>query len=240
MAMTFKDLIPDVTKSCCQSARFTQTMFWKGCLKLSYVILINSKNVWALYEQENEKHNSKLTYQKLKTMVKKCMYQKIRARNFEARNDRIESGVPVEARSNGELINVCREQGECYRWKTKGQRTKGNVFSSRHDENKRGKALQSSSLAPRKGHRLKAQGNLSALKESKESSINGKKKDSAQEETPAVSATMRTNVESQRTHPLQPQNRRQKAKGKIFEREVSEVGVRLGRNLEDRAKTALV
>ena len=40
------------------------------------------KTVLALYEQEIEQHNSQPNYQKLKTMVKRCMEQKIRARNF--------------------------------------------------------------------------------------------------------------------------------------------------------------
>ena len=38
----------------------------------------------------------KLYYQKLKTMVKKCLDQKIRARNFETRNERIKTGALVK------------------------------------------------------------------------------------------------------------------------------------------------
>ena len=60
-------------------------------------------------------------------------------------------------------------------------------------------------------------------------------------ETHVVSATMRTNVENQRAFSLSLQNRRRKAMGtNKFEKSVSEVEVRLGRDLEDRAKTTLV
>ena len=87
----------------------------------------------------------------------------------------------------------------------------------------------------------KGKGNLSAVRGSKESAVNGKQRNSAQEETHVVFTTMRTNVESQRAHHLLLQNRRRKAMGKTFEKDsLSEVGVRLGRDLEDRAKTASV
>ena len=63
----------------------------------------------------------------------------------------------------------------------------------------------------RQEHLQKA--NRSALKGSRESAINGMQKDSAQEEIHVVSATMRTNVENQRAHPLLLQNRRRKSEG---------------------------
>ena len=55
-----------------------------------------------------------------------------------------------------------------------------------------------------------------ALKESKENAVNGKRKDSVQKETLAVSATMKVNVDKQRNRPLLLQNRRLKATGKIL------------------------
>ena len=83
----------------------------------------------TLYEQEFEQTNSQPNYQKLQTVVKRGMDQKIRARNLEARNERIDTGVPVKARSKG-----------C---------TKGITSSFRHDKNELGKETQSSSLAPK-------------------------------------------------------------------------------------------
>ena len=66
------------------------------------------------------------------------MDQKIRTRNFQARNERIETGVLVKTHN-----------GKCCQWKAKGQCTKGDACSFRHDESKSGKAAQSSSLAAR-------------------------------------------------------------------------------------------
>ena len=51
------------------------------------------KTVLAMYEQEINQDPSKPSYQKLKTMVKRHRHQKIRTRNFQARNERIETGV---------------------------------------------------------------------------------------------------------------------------------------------------
>ena len=53
---------------------------------------LNLAELDTLYEQEIEQYLSQPNCQKLKTMVKRCIDQKIRARNFEARNDRIETG----------------------------------------------------------------------------------------------------------------------------------------------------
>ena len=71
------------------------------------------KTVLALYEREIERHNLQPNYQELKTMVKRCMDQKIRARNFEGRNERIETGVTVKARCKRKPVSVDRKQREC-------------------------------------------------------------------------------------------------------------------------------
>ena len=49
------------------------------------------KNVLELYELEIHQKVSKPDYQKLKTMVKRSIDQKIRSRNIEARNEWIET-----------------------------------------------------------------------------------------------------------------------------------------------------
>ena len=65
-------------------------------------------------------------------------------------------------------------------------------------------------------YKLEVKGNLSALKESKENVVNGKRKDSAQKETLAVSATMKVNVEKTRNRPLLLQSRCLKATGQVL------------------------
>ena len=54
------------------------------------------RTVLAMYEQAINQDRSNPSYQKLKTMVKKRIDQKIRTRNFQARNERIETGVLVK------------------------------------------------------------------------------------------------------------------------------------------------
>ena len=101
---------------------------------------------------------------------------------FEASNERIETGAP--AKRKGKSVSVDGKQGECYQWKAKGQCTRGDACSFRHDENKRGKSPRSSLLF---------------------------------------------------------QNRRQSSMGKILRKEsLLEARVRLGRDIEDRAKATSV
>ena len=99
------------------------------------------KTVCALYEQEIEQHESQL-----KTMVKRCMDQKIRARNLAARKERIEMGAP--ANGNRKSVSVGKKTGEYHQWEAKGQCTRGEACNFCHDENERGKALQPSCPAP--------------------------------------------------------------------------------------------
>ena len=54
------------------------------------------KKILVTYEQAINQERSKPSYQKLKTMVKRQKDQKIRIRNFRARNERIEAGVLVK------------------------------------------------------------------------------------------------------------------------------------------------
>ena len=69
-------------------------------------------------------------------------------RNLKVRNERIETGVWVKT-PKGKIVSVDMKSGECYQWKAKGQCSKGDARSLRHDDSKRGKKTQSSSLAPR-------------------------------------------------------------------------------------------
>ena len=67
-------------------------------------------------------------------MVKRHADQKIRTRQFETGNERIETVVLVKTRK-GKHVSVESKQGECYVWIAKEQCTKGNACSFRHDEN---------------------------------------------------------------------------------------------------------
>ena len=56
---------------------------------------------------------------KLTTMVKRSVDQKLRLRNFDARNERIDIGAVVLSRRR--LSGVDRGHGVCYRWKAQEQ-----------------------------------------------------------------------------------------------------------------------
>ena len=162
MAMTFKDWIPDGDEVFVSIRKGPSDDMLERLYKAHIRESDQLNTVLASKEREIEQHESQPSHQKLKTMVKKCVDQKIRARNVEARNKRTENA------------------------------------------------------------------------------INGKHEGSAQKETLGVSAMMRTNVENRRARPLLLPIRRRKAIGKIIRKKsLSEVRVRPGRNLEDRAMTTL-
>ena len=93
------------------------------------------KTVLELYEMEIHQKISMPNYQKLKTMVKRSIDQKLRLRNFDARHGRIETGAVVKHRKG--LSGVEGGKGTCYQWKEKGQCSKGDCCSFRHESNDR-------------------------------------------------------------------------------------------------------
>ena len=74
-------------------------------------------------------------YQKLKTMVKRSIDLKLRLRNFDARNEKIEIGAVVTSRRGSSGI----ERGICHQWKAKGQCSREDQCSFRHESHDRAK-----------------------------------------------------------------------------------------------------
>ena len=72
-------------------------MFWKVCTK-SRRESDQLKTVLELYDMEMNQKISMPNNQKLKTMVKRSIDQKLRLRNFAARKKRIEKGGVVSSR----------------------------------------------------------------------------------------------------------------------------------------------
>ena len=95
------------------------------------------KTVLEFYVMEIHQKISMPNHQKLKTMAKRSIDQKLRSRNFDDRNKRIETEAVVTSRRG--LSGVERGQGFCYQWKAKGQCSRGDQCSFRHDEDKRAK-----------------------------------------------------------------------------------------------------
>ena len=88
------------------------------------------KTVLELHDMEIHQKISVPNHQKLKTVVKRTVDQKVRLRNFDARHGRIESGAVVKNRTG--LIGVEGGKGICDQWKEKGQCSKGDQCSFRH------------------------------------------------------------------------------------------------------------
>ena len=78
---------------------------------------------------------------RLKTMVKRSIEQDIRNKNFWIRNGNYEKNLVVK--NQGTIQRVQRILGECWRWETNGQCSRGDNCSCRHDVNKRGKITPS-------------------------------------------------------------------------------------------------
>ena len=66
---------------------------------------------------ESHQKISMPNYQKLKTMVKRSIDQKLRLRNFDARNKNIETGEVFTSR--GGLSGIQGRRGLCYQWKVR-------------------------------------------------------------------------------------------------------------------------
>ena len=93
------------------------------------------QNCMELYDMEIHQKISMPTYQKIKTMVKRSMDQKLRLRNFDARHGRNETVAVVKNRKG--LSGIQRGKGICYQRKEEGQCSKGDQCSFRHENNDR-------------------------------------------------------------------------------------------------------
>ena len=116
------------------------------------------KTVEAWYEQGIAQNNSLPSYQRLKTMVMKFLVQNVRARNFEARNERTVTGTSAKNKSRGKSVSVVRKPRDFCQWKAKGNCTKGDARSFRHAESKRGSQRAHSLLLKKKKPQTKSEG----------------------------------------------------------------------------------
>ena len=129
------------------------------------------KTVLELYDLEIHQKISKPDYQRLKTMVKRNINQKVRSRNFDARKRRI--GTVAMVQNRRDQRGVERGPGECYQWKAKGQCSKRDSCSFRHGENKRAKPTPTSA-PPSKPPTEKDGGNTPRRKSLRGRSLSGK------------------------------------------------------------------
>ena len=77
------------------------------------------KTVLELCDMEIHQKISMHQHQRLNTMVKRSIDQKLRLRNFDARHGKIETGAVVKSRKGSSGVEIGK--GICYQWKEKGQ-----------------------------------------------------------------------------------------------------------------------
>ena len=96
------------------------------------------KNILELYDMEIHRKISEPDYQKLKTMVKRSIDQKLRLRNFDARNEKNEIGAVYTSRK-GLSVALKEETEFAISGKQKGQCSRGDQCSFRHESHDRAK-----------------------------------------------------------------------------------------------------
>ena len=74
----------------------------EGLYKLKIRDSVQLQSVLALYEQETTRNNEQLWYSRMKTSVRRHVDQKLRTRNFRARNEIVERGVVNKRHKKGE------------------------------------------------------------------------------------------------------------------------------------------
>ena len=77
------------------------------------------KTLLELYDMVTHQKILMSNYQRLKTMVKRSIDQKLRLRNFDARHGKIETGAVIKNRKG--TSGVERGKRICYQWKEKVQ-----------------------------------------------------------------------------------------------------------------------
>ena len=83
----------------------------QGLYKVKIRESVQLQTAWAMYDQEIDRNLAMPSCQRLKTMVRLHIDQMIRARNFSARNERMETGVLVKSHE-GRRVSVERKVAE--------------------------------------------------------------------------------------------------------------------------------
>ena len=135
--MMFRNPIRDGMKVLLSKSKTPSDDVFESLLKLRPRESEQLKTVLELYDMEIHQKRSMPGYQQLKTMVKRSIDWKLRLRNFDARNERIETVAVVASRRG--LSGIEMGQGVCNQWKAKGQCLKGDQCSFWPDEDKRAK-----------------------------------------------------------------------------------------------------
>ena len=115
-------------------------------LMMSWKVFCNTwvwstQNCVGIVRHGNSWENIDAWLAKVKKMVKRSIDQKLRFRNFDARNEKMKTGA-VDASRTG-LSGIAKRTGRvCCQWKAKGQCSRGDQCSFRQDGDERAKPTQ--------------------------------------------------------------------------------------------------
>ena len=143
---TFRNSIRDGRKFCYRCQKNPSDEILESLYKLRIRESDQLKTVLELYDMEIHQKISVPNCQKLKTMEKKSIDQKLHLRNFDARNGRIESGAVIKNRKG--IMGVDGGKGICYPWKEKGQCSQGDRCSFRHETQDRAEKPEHTAATP--------------------------------------------------------------------------------------------
>ena len=101
------------------------------------------KTVLELYNTEIHQKKAGPVYHRLKTMIKRSIEQNLRMKNVDARNGNFETSAVVK--NHRVKQREQRSLGDGWQWEAKGQCSKRDNCSFRHDMNKRAKSTQPNS-----------------------------------------------------------------------------------------------
>ena len=107
--------------------RYPQTISLESLYKMCIRGSDQLKTVLVFFEQEVKQQNLQQSLPEIGDHGEEMHGSESQSpKIFEARRERIVTGVPVKTRK-GKLVSVERKQGKCYRWKAKGQCTNENA-----------------------------------------------------------------------------------------------------------------
>ena len=128
---TFKIPTYDGIKLYHQQVKHPQKWPWKDCTSQNCRILLSFR-LLALYGQETVRNGVHPSCSRLRTSVRVHIDPTMRTRNFRVRNEVVERGSVTKSQKGKEAF-VERKVGEPFQWKAKGQCSKGDSCSFRHE-----------------------------------------------------------------------------------------------------------
>ena len=111
----FKDLIQNVTKFFGLWEKLPRMTCWTVVYKTVLSDSEQLKTTFAVYNQDVVQKNEPTSYTGLKDMVKRCLDQVSKDRNFDDRNDTTSTAAPIRRKAEDRSKHEEGTQGNCGR-----------------------------------------------------------------------------------------------------------------------------